>query len=183
MVIGVDPHKLTHTAVLVDEQSGQALDELTVLVQASGFAQLLRWAAARGEQRLWALEYGRHIVGGLERFLLAKGERVVRVPPKMMAEHRKTARGYGKSDAIDALAIARAAIREPNLPAGRLDGPEREIGLLVEYRDQIVGDHTRVARRLRWLLHDLDPGLEPPGRSFSKLATIDRLARRLAKLP
>jgi transposase len=183
MVIGVDPHKQTHTAVAVDERSGQVLDELTVAVKATGFRRLLRWAQSHGAERVWALEYGRNVVGGLERFLLANGERVVRVAPKLMAAERKTARGYGKSDVIDALAIARAAIREPDLPAGRLDGPEREIGLLVDYRDQLVADHTRVARRLRWLLHDLDPELEPPSRSLSQPQTIERLARRLACMP
>src|SRR4051812_44699603 len=103
-------------------------------------------------------------------------------PPKLMAAERKTARTYGKSDAIDALAIARAAIREPDLPVGRLDGPEREIALLVEYRDQLVGDLTRIVRRMRWLLHDLDPALDPPSRSLGHVCNIDRLSRRLAKL-
>ncbi len=132
---------------------------------------------------MWALEYGRHVAIGLERFLLEHGEQVVRVPPKLMAAERKTARSYGKSDAIDALAIARAAIREPDLPAGRLDGPERDIALLVEHRDQLVADHTRIVRRMRWLLHELDPSLEPGKRSLSNLTNVDRLARRLARLP
>ena len=55
--------------------------------------------------------------GGLERMLLVAGERVVRVPPKLMAAQRRTARTFSKSDPIDALAVARAAIREPDLPA------------------------------------------------------------------
>ena len=50
----------------------------------------------------------------------------VRVPPKLMANARDAARTYGKSDPIDALAVARAALREPDLPAARLDGPARE---------------------------------------------------------
>jgi transposase len=148
-----------------------------------GFVELFAWAERQGPQRLWALEYGRHLVGALERFLLARGEHCVRVPPKLMATERKTARTYSKSDTIDALAIARAAIREPDLPTGRLDGPEREIAVLVEHRDQLVGDHTRMMRRLRWLIHDLDPVLEPPARALSQVVTIDRLNRRLAKLP
>lgn len=183
IVIGVDPHKLTHTAAAVDRATGQVSDGVTIPARLPGFVELLAWAKEQGGERLWALEYGRHLVGALERFLLGHGERVVRVAPKLMAAERKTARTYGKSDAIDAIAIARAAIREPDLPAGRLDGPEREIALLVEHRDQLVGDHTRTMRRLRWLLHDLDPALEPPARALSQVATIDRLNRRLAKLP
>jgi transposase len=183
IVIGVDPHKLTHTAAAVDRATGEVLDDLTVAARQPGFVELVKWAEDQGSERLWALEYGRHLVGALERFLLGRGERVVRVAPKLMAAERKVSRGYGKSDAIDALAIARAAIREPDLPAGRLDGPEREIAILVEHRDQLVGDHTRMMRRLRWLLHDLDPALEPPSRALSQVVTIDRLSRRLAKLP
>lgn len=183
IVIGVDPHKLTHTAAVVDRATGQVVDDLTVKATIKGFVELLAWAEPFGGPRVWALEYGRHLVGALERFLLARGEHCVRVAPKLMAAERKLARTYGKSDAIDALAIARAAIREPDLPVGRLDGPEREIALLVEHRDQLVGDHTRIVRRMRWLLHDLDPALEPPSRSLSLLVNVDKLNRRLAKLP
>jgi transposase len=55
----------------------------------------------------------------------------VRVPPKLMAHSRDSARTFGKSDPIDALAVARAALREPHLPAAHLDGPDREIRLLL----------------------------------------------------
>ena len=63
------------------------------------------------------------------------GEMVIRVPPKLMAGARDSARTYGKSDPIDALAVARAALRHPNLPMARLDGPSREIRLLVDHRE------------------------------------------------
>jgi transposase len=54
------------------------------------------------------------------------GERIVRVPTKLMAHARDAARSYGKSDPIDALAVARAALREPQLPAAQLeDRPDR----------------------------------------------------------
>jgi transposase len=70
----------------------------------------------------------------LERDLIAAGEAVVRVSPKLMADVRDSARTYGKSDPIDALAVARAALREPELPVARLDGVERELRLLVTAR-------------------------------------------------
>ena len=182
IVLGVDPHKKTHTAVAVDQATGQLMDELTINTGPDGYRRLLAWAEGHGPERLWAIEFGRHVAGGLERFLLADHQEVVRVPPKLMAAERRAARSFGKSDAIDALAIARAALREPNLPRSRPDGPEREIALLVEFRDQLVDDHTRIARRLRWLLHDLDPTLEPPLRALSGLGALDRLARRLQRL-
>ena len=79
---------------------------------------------------MWALEDCRHVSGSLERFLLARGERVVRVAPKLMAGARRSARERGKSDAIDAVAIARAAIREglDTLPIAQLAAPSSTSG-------------------------------------------------------
>ena len=68
---------------------------------------------------------------------------------------------------IDATAVARAAIREDDLPVAYLAGPEREIAWLVDHRAQLVAERTRVACRLRWLLHDLDPSLQPPKRGLA----------------
>ncbi|CAI7975191.1 transposase [Frankia sp. Hr75.2] len=83
----------------------------------------------------------------------------MRVPPKLMAHARDATRTYGKSDPIDALAVARAALREPDLPMARLDGPERDIRLLVDHRDSLLAERTRVINKLRWHLHELDPGV------------------------
>ena len=98
----------------------------------------------------------------LERDLIAAGESVVRVSPKLMADVRDSARTYGKSDPIDALAVARAALREPDLPVARLDGVERELRLLIDHREDLVAERTRIISRLRWHLHELDPGWLPP---------------------
>ena len=89
---------------------------------------------------------------------------MVRVPPKLMAHARDSARSYGKSDPIDALAVARAALREPDLPVARLDGVEREIRLLVDHREDLVAERTRIIARLRWHLHELDPGWTQPAK-------------------
>jgi len=104
----------------------------------------------------------------------------VRVPPKMMAHCRDAARTYGKSDPIDALAVARAALREPGLPAARLDGPEREVRLLVDHRDDLVAERTRAVNRLRWHLHELDPSWDPRPRSLSGVKAVAAVAARLA---
>ena len=97
--------------------------------------------------------------GALERFLLARGERVVRVAPKLMAGARKSAREPGKSDAIDAVAIARAAIREglDTLPVAQLAGPELDVRLLVDHRERLVAQRTALINDLRWGLHDSGP--------------------------
>jgi transposase len=181
IVIGIDPHKQTHTAVAVEQGAGALRGEQTARARRRGHEQLLAWARALGRERLWALEDCRHVSGSLERFLLARGERVVRVPPSLMGEARKGSRAPGKSDAIDALAVARAALRERDLPAAFLAGPEREIRLLHDHRDDLVVERTRIQNRLRWHLHDLDPELEVPLKALRRPVWLDRLARRLAR--
>jgi transposase len=182
IVIGVDPHKQMHTAAAVEGGSGEVRGELTVKARRGGHGQLLAWARALAAERLWALEDCRHVSIALERFLLASGERVVRVPPKLMAGARKGARSYGKSDAIDALAVARAALREPSLPVARLDGREREVRLLCDHRDDLVQERSRIQQRLRWHLHELEPELELPSGCLDRRVWLERLQRRLARV-
>jgi transposase len=66
------------------------------------------------------------------------------------------------------------------LPAARLDGPEREVRLLSDHREALVAERTRVINRLRWHLHELDPGWEPGPRSLDRPSTFDKVERRLA---
>ena len=176
IVVGVDPHKKTHTAVAVSSQLGEFRGEVTVRARAQGHAKLVHWARALDPERVFALEDCRHVSGALERFLISRGERVVRVPPKLMGEARRGARSYGKSDSIDALAVARAALREPDLPEAHLEGPAREIQLLVDHREDLVGERTRIQNRLRWHLHDLDPALDEQAKR------LERSQRRLERL-
>jgi transposase len=76
--------------------------------------------------------------------------------------------------------VARAALREPGLPAARLDGPERELRLLADHREDLVADRTRMTNRLRWHLHELDPGWDPAPRSLARRKHLDAVAARLA---
>jgi transposase len=179
---GVDAHKRTHTIVAVDEH-GKAVGQTTVGTTSQDHLGLLRWAARFGVERRWAVEDCRHLSRRLERDLLAAGELIVRVPPKLMAHTRDSARTYGKSDPIDALAVARAAQREPDLPTARLDGPDRELRLLVDHRESLVGERTRLICRLRWHLHELDPAWEPKARSLDAKRTLDQVDAHLQDLP
>jgi transposase len=181
IVIGVDPHKQSHTAAVVESISGELRGERTVQARRQGHEQLLAWARSLSSERVWALEDCRHVSVSLERFLLAAGERVVRVPPKLMAGARRGSRERGKSDAIDALAVARAALREPGLPAARLAERDREIRLLLDHREDLVQERTRIQQRLRWHLHEIDPELELPGGCLDRRVWLERLARRLAR--
>jgi transposase len=182
IVIGIDPHKRTHTAVAVDRATGEHRGELTVEARERGQGELLRWARELDSERTFALEDCRHVSGSLERSLIAHGERIVRVAPKLMGENRRSSRGYGKSDAIDALAVARAALREPGLPEAHLAGPELEVKLLADHRDDLVGESNRTINRLRWHLHDLDPTLQVPRGRVGRSSWMERLSRRLARL-
>jgi transposase len=178
IVVGLDVHKHALTAVAVDEL-GRAVAERTTAVSAE---PLLEWARSLEAERLWAVEDCRHVTRGLEQALLAAGEQLVRVPPRLTAPQRRRGRARGKSDAIDALATARAALQEPGLARPRA-GEEtlRELKLLVDHRDDFVAERRRCQQRLRWHLHELDPTLAVPLGALDRSAWLDRLGRRLAR--
>lgn len=177
VILGADLHKRTHTVVAIDE-AGRKLAEKTIAATPDGHLELRRWAA-RWPERRWALEDCRHLSRRLEADLLAAGEAVLRVPPKLMAGVRQSAREPGKSDPIDALAVARAALREPDLQVATLDQPQRELRLLVDYREDLIGDRTRHMLRLRWFLIELGIA-EPPIRSLNRRVVLARLVADLA---
>jgi transposase len=180
MVLGIDPHKKSHTAVAVEAATGEFVGELTVKADRRGRERLLAWARSLAPERRFAVEDCRHVSGRLQRFLIERGEACVRVPPKLMAQTRRSSRIRGKSDAIDAAAVARAAIAEPGLPEARLDGPERELRLLADHRDDLVCERTRIQQRLRWHLHDLELALEVPPKALRSACWLRRLEEELA---
>lgn len=183
IVIGADTHKLTHTCAAVDGATGQLASELTASARKAGFAELLAWGRGLDAERIWAIEDCRHVSGALERFLVDAGERVVRVPPKLMGQSRRAERSAGKSDPIDALAVARAALREgpETLPAAHLDERALQLKLLLDHREDIVRACSGDQQRLRWHLHDLWPELELPAGCLDRPAWLDRLGRKLAR--
>jgi transposase len=178
IVIGVDVHEQSVTAVAVDE-AGRVLAETTVVV---GGNELIAWAGELANERLWALEDCWQLTRWLERKLLEAGEPLVRVPPKLMAPERRAGRARGKSDPIDALAVARAAVREPDLSRPRPDEQIfRDLKLLVDHRDDLVDERRRVQQRLRWHLHQLDPTFAVPLRMLGRSSHLERVSRWLAR--
>jgi transposase len=156
--IGIDPHKATHLAAAVDG-NGAVLDELRVKARVAGHADLIGWARRQFPgQRLWAVEDERNMAGQLMRDLLAAGETVVPVPAHLAAEYRKNGSRRGKNDSIDAIAVARTALRE-RLPELVLDPASRDIKTLADHRTALVHERVRAQNRLRDLLHQLDPDL------------------------
>ena len=191
VLVGIDVHKDTHCAVAVDEAGRQLGPARTFRTSDSGCLQLLRWAqrqndvqgGERGGEVVFAVEDCRHLTTRLERALLGAGARVLRVPPKLMAGARASARTRGKSDPIDALAIARAALREPDLPVAEHSHASREVKLLVDHREDLVSTRTQAQNRLRWHLHELDPGIDPAKRGLDRGVELDRVQSALQGMP
>jgi transposase len=104
-----------------------------------------------------------------------------------MGQARRGERARGKSDQIDAMAVARAALREglDTLPCAWLDEQAMEIRLLNDHRSDLVAERTRLQNRLRGQLVDLDAELAAslPIRGLDRTIWLDRIARRLARMP
>ncbi|GFG87773.1 IS110 family RNA-guided transposase [Mycolicibacter algericus] len=162
VVLGVDAHKRTHTLVAVDG-AGRKLAEKTVPTTTVAHQAAIRWARQRfGTELVWAVEDCRSLTARLERDLLGAGHTVVRVPPHLMARTRSSARERGKSDGIDALAVARAFLREPDLPVAYHDPTSMQLRVLVDRRDDLVVQRTGTINRLLVRIHHLDPGHHTP---------------------
>ena len=192
VMIGADSHKRTHTVVAVDEV-GRRLAVTTVTTNSEGHLKVVEWArqfADHDETGVrFALEDFRHLTRRLEADLLRAGHRVLRVPTRLMAGSRRAAREPGKSDPIDAEAVAMAALRHPDLPVAELDGPAREVKLLSDHRRDLVVQRTRIAAQVRWHLHELDPDLLIPSRGLRRqnvardlLQELDRFDGVVARL-
>jgi transposase len=183
VVVGADVHKRTHTFVAVDE-AGRKLGEKTVKAITAGHAEAVMWVRERfGAHVVWAIEDCRHLSARLERDLMGFGQKVVRVPPKLMAQARASARTKGKSDPIDALAVARGYLREPDLPVASHDEVSRELKLLVDRREVLVAQRTATINRLRWRVHELDPERAPVPASLDRAKHCELLGAWLATLP
>lgn len=180
IMLGIDAHKRTHTVVAVDDLGRQLGVKTTQATTSADHLELMRWADQFGPERRWAVEDCRHLSRRLERDMLAAGEQLLRVPPKLMARARDSARTYGKSDPIDALAVARAALREPNLPVAFLDLESREIRLLVDHREDLIGERTRHINRLRWHLHEIDAAWDPKKGAFITMKHLGQIEERLS---
>jgi transposase len=187
IVIGADTHKRNHTLVAVDGQTGAVRGQLAIAASDAGAFEALRFAAGLEDERVWAIEDCRHVSARLEGALIAAGERVIRVPAAMTGQARKVSRRAGKSDPIDARAVALAVVRDgiESFPQAFCDEQAMEIRVLCDYRDQIISERTRMINRLRWHLVTIAPDLEAQlGPAALKGPRIcARLTRQLTRLP
>lgn len=187
ITVGVDAHKDTHTLVALDP-TGSRRGTLTVPARRHGHTEALTWAHALADQHgggqlQWGVEDCRHVTGLLERDLVAAGQHIARVPTILSSNYRRsTSRARGKSDSIDAAAIAKATQSEAHLPVVTEDFFDEDIAVLraiSRARDRLVRDRTRQANRLIGDLHRYNPDLEAG--DLSTLKAIDALRARLRR--
>jgi transposase len=187
IVIGADTHKGSHALAAVDEGTGRVRGSREIKADDAGHLAAVRWARGLDEDRVWAIEDCRHVSRRLEQALLAAGERVVRVAPHRMGASRKGEREPGKSDEIDALAVARAVVKDgvEQFPVAYLNEQAMEIRLLLDHRHDLIAERTRTVSRVRWHLLDLCPELERSIKrgALNQSRVLDRVDRVLRKLP
>lgn len=181
VTIGIDAHKRSLAVCLVDEL-GRELAAREFANEPRAHRALHAWVVKQApEPRRFGIESTGWIGRGIACFLLAKGEAVVDVRGTLTDRQRQRLRGDGKSDPRDALAIARVTAREERLPPVRADSPARDLKLLCDYRQQLLGERTRIANRLHVDLVSLRPGYErsvPGLDSAPRLDEAGRLLRR-----
>ena len=157
VMIGVDPHKASHTAAALDEH-GQLLGQQRVPATLDGYQTLRAWAA-RWPDRRWAVE-GAHGIGrALAQRLVGDGEQVLDVPAKLAARVRVLSVGHGrKSDGDDAVSVAVAARNAVGLRQVGVEDQAVVLHLLTKRRQDLVAARTQTINRLHRLLKDLVPG-------------------------
>lgn len=181
LVVGVDLHKHSHTCAVVNGVTGESRGYKTIDAVGEGFAQALNWVKEHGDV-VWVLEDCRHVSAGFEAFLLQHDQRVLRVAPHLTAQGRKSSRQRGKSDQIDALMVARVALREGlnHLPKAVICKRSLEIKALVDHRENIVCHRTRQQNRLRDHLHRLWPEFKLPAGCLDRKKWLTQINNKLA---
>ena len=175
VVIGVDPHKRSHTAAVVVGQ--RALDQLRVPATRSGIEQLQRWAR-QWPNRRWAVENAYGLGRTLSRTLLDAGETVLDVPPALSRRVRLlSGRSGRKTDLADAISTARAASGPGVRIIGPADSVYEALRLLSDRRQDLVARRTQCFNRLHVLLADLLPGEVRRGITSDDAATLLRQVR------
>ncbi len=160
VIIGVDPHKGSHTAVVIDPAE-EPLGELWVRASAGQAQKLIAWAAAWPE-RTWAVEGAGGLGHLLAQQLVAAGERVLDVQPKLAARVRLLQAGdTNKNDPNDARSVAVAALRSRSSREVVADDHAAVLKVWSKRHRDLARNRNQVACRLHAVLCDLVPGGHP----------------------
>ena len=160
IVIGLDPHKQSHTAVAVSGD-GLVLGQLKVAANKHMRSRLLGWAQQWPDRR-WGIEGAQGLGHLLAQQLVAAGEQVVDVPAKLAARARLLESGHGrKTDDLDALSVALVAQRRLDLQPVGAETHTQILRLLSDRRDELNQERRRAVNRLHRVLRDLCAGGAP----------------------
>ncbi len=161
MVIGIDPHKSTHTATAVDPQTNQAIGSVRIQARLADYRKMLTWAR-QFDERHWAVENAEGLGRHLSSWLLARGEQVLDVPTTATARVRQLSRGGGrKNDQIDAAAAACVAALQGEGRALEAEDATDALALLDESRMNLTQSRVRLVNQLHALLRALLAGGAP----------------------
>lgn len=177
ILIGVDPHKSTHTATAVGPDATLQVGSMRVGANLTDYWRLLTWAR-RWPQRKWAVENANGLGRHLAQWLIARGESVVDIPAAATSRVRELSRGgRRKNDRIDAAAAATVACLHGD---GRRVEPEDHTtapALVDERRVNLARARVRTVNQLHALLRDLLPGGAPTRLSADLAARLLRSVR------
>jgi transposase len=180
IVVGIDPHKSSLTAVAVDATSVEVAQR-RFAVNAGTFKQLMGWVHQRRQrwpQRRFGVEGAFGLGRGIAQRLAAAGEHVVDVPPTLSMRARLLSTGGGrKTDPADARSVAQVALHHPALRQIVIEDQTVVPRLLSERRDDLGHERARVLNRLHQLFRELVPGGAAVGLSATKAAALLRGVR------
>jgi transposase len=174
LVIGVDTHKDSHTAAVVQAVSGAVIGQVTVPASPAGYQQLLRLADRQDGRRVWAIEGTGGYGAGLTRFLQAHGQQVVELDRPKRAARRHGA----KSDPLDAARAAREALGRDRLAQPRAAGHRAALSVRLAARRSAVQATTDAQRQL----HALVVAAPDPLRGRLRNLTTPRLVATCGRL-
>lgn len=176
MLLGVDPHKSTHTATAVDPASNQQVGSLRIEASLAEYRRLLAWAR-RWPERTWVVENANGLGRHLAQWLIVRGETVVDVPASATSRVRQLTRGGGrKNDRIDAAAAATAYLHGDGREVVAEDHTTA-LALLDERRVNLAQARVRTVNQLHAVLRDLLPGGAPAQLSADQAAALLRTVR------
>jgi transposase len=181
MLIGVDPHKATHTATAVEPDTNREVASIRVDATLREYRRLLTWAA-RWPRRRWAIENAEGLGRHLASWLLARGEQVVDVPSTATARVRQLSRGGGrKNDRIDAAAAACVAALQGDARSLVAEGTTDALAILDERRVNLAQARVRAVNQLHALLRALLAGGAPTDLSAATAAALLRSVRPIGE--
>jgi transposase len=157
VLVGIDAHKQLHKALALTD-AGTILDHWQGPNSPQGWHSLHQWATTFADARQWGIEGAWNYGRGLAQYLVAAGETVYEINPRWTAQRRGKARKPGKSDHLDAHAVAQL-VREDGttLPQVNADDETAILDLLVTEREGALAEASRLRNQIHQLLLQIDP--------------------------